>query len=145
MSPEEVAAFLVPPRTGVLTTLDRNGWPHSTGMWFVPDESHIRMWTYGKSQKAKNAGSDPRCAFLVEAGDAYNELSGVLIRGRARVTDDFDSVADVGKRLYERYTLPVTGLPIEDGPILEIERQARKRVAIVIPMEDVASWDHAKL
>jgi hypothetical protein len=41
--------------------------------------------------------------------------------------------------------LPVTGLPFEDGPIVEVERQARKRVAIVIPMEDVASWDHSKL
>jgi len=145
MGPEEVAAFLVPARTGTLTTLEADGWPHSTGMWFVPDDDRVRMWTYAKSQKAKNAARDPRCAFLVEAGDAYNELSGVLIRGRARVTDDFNEVADVGKRLYERYTLPVTGLPLEDGPIVEIERQARKRVAIIIPMEDLASWDHSKL
>jgi PPOX class probable F420-dependent enzyme len=145
MSPEEVAAFLAPARTGVLTTLDRDGWPHSTGMWFVPDRDSILMWTYGKSQKAKNVGRDPRCAFLVEAGDSYNELSGVLIRGHARVSDDFDEVADVGRRLYERYTLPVTDVAVDDGPMVEIERQAYKRVAIVIPMEDVASWDHAKL
>jgi len=145
MTPVEVASFLRPARTAVLTTLDRAGWPHSTAMWFNPEDDRISMWTYAKSQKVKNVVRDPRTAFLVEEGVAYNELKGVLIRGRAQLVDTFDDVADVGRRLYERYTLPRTGLAIEDGPIVEIERQARKRVAIVIPMDAIASWDHAKL
>jgi PPOX class probable F420-dependent enzyme len=145
MTAAEVAAFLEPARTGVLTTLDRAGWPHSTGMWFAPDAESLAMWTYAKSQKAKNVLRDPRCAFLVEGGVAYNELAGVLVRGNARVTDDFDEVTDVGRRLYDRYTLPTTGVAYEDGPNIEIERQARKRVAIILPMEEVASWDHSKL
>ena len=145
MTPEELAAFLEPARNGVLTTLDRDGWPHSTAMWFNPDADSISMWTYAKSQKAMNVRRDPRCAFLLEDGSRYNELKGVLIRGRAEVTDDFDRVAAVGRRLYDRYTLPFTQIPIDDGPIVEIERQARKRVAIIVPMEDVASWDHGKL
>ncbi|MGH2754402.1 MAG: pyridoxamine 5'-phosphate oxidase family protein [Actinomycetota bacterium] len=145
MTPEEVAAFLQPARTAVFTTLDRAGWPHCTAMWFNPEQDRLSMWTYAKSQKAKNLVRDPRTALLVEDGAAYNELKGVLIRGRAQVIDTFEEVADVGRRLYERYTLPATGVAIEDGPIVEIERQARKRVAIVVPMDDVASWDHAKL
>lgn len=145
MTAAEVAAFLEPARTGVLTTLDRDGWPHSTGMWFAPDTGSLAMWTYAKSQKAKNVLRDPRCAFLVEGGVAYNELAGVLVRGNARVTDDFDEVTDVGRRLYDRYTLPTTGLAYEDGPNIEIERQARKRVAIILPMDEVTSWDHSKL
>jgi PPOX class probable F420-dependent enzyme len=145
MTAAEVAAFLEPARTGVLTTLDGKGWPHSTGMWFAPDNESVAMWTYAKSQKAMNVLRDSRCAFLVEGGVAYNELAGVLVRGNASVTDDFDEVTDVGRRLYDRYTLPTTGLAYEDGPNIEIERQARKRVAIILPMEEVASWDHAKL
>ena len=145
MSDEEITAFLQPARTGVLTTLDRDGWPHSTGMWFAPDEDRLLMWTYAKSQKARNAMRDPRCAFLLEDGVAYNELSGVLVRGTVRISDVFEEVADVGHRLYDRYTLPTTGLPYEQGPNIEIERQAHKRVAIILPMEDVASWDHSKL
>ena len=42
MTAAEVAAFLEPARTGVLTTLDREGWPHSTGMWFAPDDRVAR-------------------------------------------------------------------------------------------------------
>jgi PPOX class probable F420-dependent enzyme len=145
MTAGEIAAFLEPARTGVFTTLDKDGFPHSTGMWFVPDEGRISMWTYAKSQKARNALRDPRCAFLLEDGVAYNELAGVLVRGRVTVTDDFERVLDVGRRLYDRYTLPTTGLPYENGPNIEIERQAGKRVAISIPMDDVASWDHSKL
>jgi PPOX class probable F420-dependent enzyme len=145
MTSEEIAAFLEPARNGVLTTLDHDGWPHSTAMWFNPETGSVSMWTYAKSQKAKNVLRDPRCAFLLEDGSRYNELKGVLIRGRAEVTDDFEAVAAVGRRLYDRYTFPSTQIAIDDGPIVEIERQARKRVAIIVPMDDVASWDHAKL
>jgi hypothetical protein len=81
----------------------------------------------------------------VETGASYGELRGVSIRGAAEVLDDFTAVREVGVALYRRYTEPGAGVPVEAGPIQEIERQARKRVAVRIPMERVASWDHRKL
>lgn len=145
MSSAEIADLLSVPRNGVLTTLGKDGWPHPTAMWFVPEADRLLMWTYRRSQKAVNLSRDPRCAFLVEDGTAYNELRGVLIQGRADVLDPFDEIVGIGRALYERYTLPVTGLPVDDGPIVEIQRQAAKRIGIAIPFEHVASWDHRKL
>lgn len=137
MGPAEVASFLEGPHTAVLSTIARDGGPHAAGMWYVADDREIRMWTYRKSQKAVNLRRDPRAAFLVETGTAYAELRGVLVRGRVRVVTDPTAVATIGLELYERYT--------QEGPIVEIERQAQKRVGLVLPLIEVASWDHSKL
>lgn len=145
MTPAEVAAFLSEPRTAVLSTLERDGSPHAAAMWFVPGEDEILMWTYAKSQKAVNLRRDPRCAVHAEDGLAYNELRGVLVQGRARLIEGFDDIVEIGKALYDRYTLPATGLPVDQGPIVEIERQAKKRIGIAVPMERIATWDHRKL
>lgn len=145
MTPAEVTAFLADPRTMVLSTIERDGWPHAAAMWFAIEGDEVLMWTYAKSQKAVNLRRDPRCALHVEEGLAYNELRGVLIQGEARLIESFDAIVDIGKALYERYTLPAIGVPVDQGPLVELERQARKRVGIAVPMERVASWDHRKL
>lgn len=103
------------------------------------------MWTYAKSQKALNLRRDPRCAFLVESGRDYATLRGVLIRGDARLVSDYSHIVAVGKGLYERYTLPVTGIAYEGAAATEVERQARKRIGVEVPFTRLASWDHAKL
>ncbi|MDQ3955695.1 MAG: pyridoxamine 5'-phosphate oxidase family protein [Actinomycetota bacterium] len=146
MSEQEVESFLDSSLTGVLTTLSKGGWPHSTAMWFVVDaaERRIRMWTYAKSQKAVNLRRDPRCSFLVERGTQYLELKGVLIRARVDIVDGLEDVGRIGKDLYRRYVDSNGGDP--RGPALdEIERQARKRVGLTIGLDRVTSWDHAKL
>jgi len=145
MTPEEVETFLARPLTGALSTLDRDGAPHAAGMWFVADDDAIRMWTYAKSQKTVNLRRDPRAALLVEEGVAYSELRGVLIRGRVELLDSFDEIKAIGVRLYEIYTQPRIGLPVEGAALAEIERQAKKRIGIALPRTDIASWDHSKL
>lgn len=145
MTDAEVSALLESAGTAILTTLGGDGFPHSTAMWFLPRGDSLLMWTYGKSQKAVNLTRDPRCAVLVEEGEGYSELRGVLIRTEARILTDFDQVAEIGKDLYLRYTEPRTGIAYEEGPRLEVERQARKRIGLEIPLDRVSSWDHSKL
>ncbi len=148
MSAAELRAFFEPARTGVLSSVGSDGYPHSVAMWFsaLLDEGagELHMWAYRASQKVVNLRRDPRCAFMVEEGMAYNELRGILVRGDARIVEDEEAVFEIGRRLYERYTLPATGMSVEvaEG---ELRRQAGKRKGIVLPMERVASWDHSKL
>jgi PPOX class probable F420-dependent enzyme len=143
MTATELDAFLARPLTAVLSTLARDGGPHSAGMWFAAEPDAIRMWTYAKSQKAVNLRRDPRAAFLAEEGDTYSSLRGVLVRGRAELVASFEDVAAIGVRLYELYT--GAGAAPEGAALAEIERQARKRVGIVLPRAEIASWDHSKL
>ncbi len=148
MSADEIQSFLATPRTAVLSSIGKDGYPHSVAMWFVPDVSsgsgELQMWAYRRSQKVLNLERDDRCAFMVEEGMAYNELKGILVRGRARVVDGPDEVFEIGKRLYELYTLPATGVS-SDAAEAELRRQATKRKGIILPFDRVASWDHSKL
>lgn len=144
MTRAEIDAFLATPRTAVLSSLDRTGAPHMSAMWFLADGDSIEMWTYAKSQKAVNVRRDPRVAVLVEHGETYDTLQGVLVRGRASLVEELPEVIDIGCRLYERYTMPRTGVR-GDVALGEIERQARKRIGLRLDLSDVASWDHGKL
>lgn len=146
MSPSEIEDFLESSKTGVLTTLDSNGWPHSVAMWFARGEDSIRMWTYAKSQKVKNVERDARVAFLAETGESYGELRGVLVRGEVEILRDFDDVRSIGVALNDRYVVPSAPEAATDANVLgEIDRQAGKRVGLVLALERVASWDHRKL
>jgi Pyridoxamine 5'-phosphate oxidase len=163
MSLEEVNQFLDSSKVAVLTTLGPGGWPHAAGMWYVRSDDTLQMWTYAKSQKARNLMRDERCAVVVESGEQYQELKGVLIRTRALLTDRYEDVVAIGRALYERYTSPRTGMAYDSenwapsrrdgaydsrrsrGPAQEIERQAHKRVGILLSLRALASWDHSKL
>jgi PPOX class probable F420-dependent enzyme len=145
MSPDEIDRFLSALHTAVLSTLARTGFPHMVGMWFVHTGDEVRMWTYGKSQKVQNLRRDPRCALLIEHGDSYNELRGVLIRSEAQIIDDRRVVVEVGTALYRRYSLPASGEAAQRSPEAEIDRQAAKRVVLALAMERLVSWDHSKL
>ena len=145
MTDGDVHHFLREPRTGVLSTIGRDGFPHMSAMWFVVDADRISMWAYEKSQKVVNARRDARAAFLVEEGLAYHELRGVLARGTLQIVEGYEDIRAIGRRLYERYTLPATGVALQAGPEAEIDRQAGKRVGLTLPLTRVASWDHRKL
>jgi PPOX class probable F420-dependent enzyme len=145
MTAEEVRDFLSVPHTAVLSTMGKGGWPHLAGMWFVPDEDEILMWTYAKSQKAVNLRRDPRCALLVERGDSYTQLRGVLVRGEVRMIEDHDGIIRIGTALAERYSVPATGEAATRPAEVEIERQSAKRVGLVLPLRRIVSWDHSKL
>jgi PPOX class probable F420-dependent enzyme len=148
MTPQEIRALLDEPHIGVLSTIDKDGYPHSVGIYYAPVDGseglELWMWVYGKSQKVRNVEREPRSAVLVEVGEPYADLRGVLVRGRARIERDFEVVFDLGKKMYERYFFSRVGVPFEEGPNAGIEAQSRKRVCLVLTVERYASWDHAR-
>ena len=142
LAPEEQRRFLEVSHTIILTSLDRQGYPHSVAMWYVADpDGTVVMTTFAKSQKAVNLRRDPRCALLVESGRTYPQLKGLLIRGQAALDGDVEHVLDVLARVHAKYNAPGPA----DGLREAMRGQARKRVVIRVRPERVASWDHAKL
>lgn len=147
MSRGEIHALLGEPHTGVLSTLGPKGWPHAVGIYYVVvarEPLQLGMWVYGKSQKVRNLERDPRASLLVEQGEPYVDLRGVLVRGEARIVRDRRAVFQLGKQIYERYFLPRTGIAWENGPADNVERQSAKRVNLVLSGTSFASWNHAK-
>lgn len=144
MSSAAIHEFLHDPHVGVLSTIDHLGFPHAVGIYYDVSGDELRMWVYGKSQKVRNVERDPRCSLLVEAGEPYVDLKGVLVRGEGRVERGFDEVFALGKAIYDRYFFARTGIPFDEGPNERIRKQSEKRVCVVITPKRVASWDHAK-
>jgi PPOX class probable F420-dependent enzyme len=141
LSDEEVAAFLDEQRVVTCATLGKDGWPHLMPLWFTVRDGTIWAWTYAKSQKVVNLRRDPRCTLQVEAGDAYDQLRGVMLKAEARIHDDIDIVAPFGVELAERYG----GGALPDDAKAALRRQAAKRVALEFVERDRATWDHRKL
>jgi len=141
LTPTEQREFLASALTMTLASVDRRGYPHLVAMWFVVDpDGTVLMTTYAKSQKAMNLGRDPRCTLLVERGTRYDQLQGIMIRGRATLDPDVERTLDVLTRIHAKH-----GGEQPEGLRDILRAQARKRVAIRITPERVSSWDHQKL
>ncbi len=144
MSDDEIRDFVRTSRTIIINSIDPGGYPHPMPMWFaVDDDGTVRMTTFRKSQKVKNIERDPRVSMLVEDGEEYAQLRGVVFYGKAELVDDRKEVT--------KTLLAIGGQEVPKDPearaVLEagIARTAAKRVCILIRPERVVSWDHTKL
>jgi PPOX class probable F420-dependent enzyme len=142
MSDDEVADFLTRSTKVQVATVGGDGFPHLTTLFYVLRDGRIAFWTYARSQKIRNLERDPRVACLVEAGEEYFDLRGVSVRGTAEVVTDESEVREIGTAVV---TAMARGADIGDDGRAEVERQVRKRVAVVVVPERTASWDHRKL
>lgn len=140
LTPAERAEFLATAKTIILSTIDRDGYPHSVAMWYVMEGDDCLMTTFAKSQKAVNVQRNPKVSLLVESGVTYDTLRGVLIRGTARLEPGVEWCLDVLTRVHAKM-LGSQPAGLEDA----LRQQARKRVVIRVTPVRVSSWDHAKL
>jgi nitroimidazol reductase NimA-like FMN-containing flavoprotein (pyridoxamine 5'-phosphate oxidase superfamily) len=155
MSEAEAAAFLAEERTVTCATAGPRGWPHLMPLWYVlrtppTDDPAPRLWawTYGVSQKVRNLERDPKATLLVEAGEPYQELRGVMLECDVVVHRGLEVVKALGHEIFARYASPrgeppAETLPAEVGAM--VDTQAAKRVALEFVELRRASWDHRKL
>jgi len=147
MSDAQVAAFLDEERTVICATIGQDGFPHLMPLWYVMREDDVWSWTFAKSQKVRNLERDPRATLQVEAGEAYAELRGVMLKCDVTVHRETERVAEFGIELFTRYR---PGGAEEPGELDEDVRQmvlaqAPKRVALQFRTRSRATWDHRKL
>jgi PPOX class probable F420-dependent enzyme len=141
MTPDEIDAYLDEQKTLQVASIDRDGTPHLVAMWFVRWDGKLAFWTYGKSQKVMNLRRDPRLTVMVESGDSYEQLRGVMIKGHARIVEDLDEVLRFGEEVYERYWGPIEHEAVREG----VRVMGSKRVLIIVEPDKTVSWDHRKL
>jgi general stress protein 26 len=142
MTPEEAQAFLEGEKTVTCATNGRDGFPHLMPLWYVLREGRLWAWTYAKAQKTKNLERDPRATLQVEAGLAYEELRGVMLRCEVVLHRDLETVEGIAMELVDRYSGPGPEFdPVRDA----FRRQAPKRVGLEFVERDRVTWDHRKL
>jgi PPOX class probable F420-dependent enzyme len=137
LSPDEQTALFRERKKAALATIDKDGFPHVVAMNYVARDGAFYMTSYGKAQKVVNIRRNPKVALMIEAGDEYAELRGVMIRGRCEVLDDEASV----RAAFEARAGAANASPVQPGALAS----APKRVVLRIVPENVISWDHRKL
>ncbi len=148
MTPDEVGQLLAGCRKVQLATISPDGYPHLVTMYYALRDGKIAFWTYRTSQKALNLSRDPRISCLVETGEAYFDLRGVLIQGVVQTITDPGDVYQVGLAVGAVVAGGQAGAAaaLPDGAINEyVANAARKRYAYLVEPRRVISWDHRKL
>jgi len=148
MTSDEVAAFLAEGRKVLqVATLGMDGSPHLAPMWYVVADGKVVFRSFTKSQKIVNLDRDPRLSVLVESGETYAELQGVMIKGSATLVTDPSFVLSIYRDLAARYPM-VGGEPIilDDAAAEQaFGAYAAKNTAVIVEPTSVTSWDHTKL
>jgi hypothetical protein len=153
LSHDETLAFLDEERTLVCATNGVSGWPHLMPLWYVVRAGELWAWTFAKSQKVRNLERDSRATVQVEAGEAYEELRGVMFECDVIVHRDLETVTALGMELAARYAPAGDGdghggaaAPEATAQMREaFAAQAAKRVALQFAERRRATWDHRKL
>jgi PPOX class probable F420-dependent enzyme len=91
--------FLREDRVGVLGTVNADGSPHLTTMWYLlADDDTLIITTLSRNQKVKNLRRDPRITFCV--GDKTRSVS---LSGHVTISEDQAVVRQDLERQVERY------------------------------------------
>lgn len=147
MTPDEVLAFLGECMTLQVATIGNDGFPHVAPMWFVVEDGKVKFRSFTKSQKIVNLTRNPNLTVLAEAGLAYAELRGVMIKGTGTLIEDRDEVLEMYGKLAARY--PMVGpepISLSADQLEEaFGRFADKNTAVVVEPVRTISWDHRKL
>lgn len=145
MTDQEVAAFLTDNVKVQVASIGKDGAPHLSTLFYVVLDGEIAFWTYGRSQKIRNLERDPRVAALVEDGTDYFELRGVSINGTAELVRDQERIFEIGSAVATRMVGASSFEELGDLGRTEVERQATKRIAVIVHPDHVATWDHSKM
>lgn len=88
-------------RTAKLSTVRADGSPHVTPIWFLLDGAEVVFNTGKDSVKGRNILRDGRIALCVD--DDRPPYAFVVLRGRARVSEDLDEIRHWATRIGARY------------------------------------------
>jgi PPOX class probable F420-dependent enzyme len=101
LSEEEIRDWLAGPNIGRVGTVNADGTPRVTALWYLPEEDgRITFNTYEDNVHVENIKRDPRVALLVDSSD--QPYKSVHYNGHAEVADEAASAEEIA-RLYQRY------------------------------------------
>ncbi|MDE3102956.1 MAG: PPOX class F420-dependent oxidoreductase [Chloroflexota bacterium] len=94
----EVRAFLSEVRFAIVGTLNADGSPHLTTMWYLFEDDELVFNTTADRVKTRNLRRDPRVSIVVHDGYRY-----VRADGRVTVVADPSTAQDDIRRMAIRY------------------------------------------
>ncbi len=148
LTPDEVRGFLENQRTLVLATIKKDGAPVMHALWFTYLDNAVYFNIQARSFKNQNIQRDNRVSCLVEAGETYFDLRGVMIQGRCAPVEDAQEMERVQAALAAKNARIGSGT--EELPAYFSESRSRRttrgdRVMLKVSMDKVTTWDFGKV
>ena len=121
---------LLDEQIAIISTIDDDGFPHSTAVWFLFDEQDGRLKTSvnGIRMKAKYLQARPQCNLLIL--DPKNPMRYLMVRALAKVTPDPDYV--FADRIKDKYGLDLRQIDQPGETRLQIVFEPVKVYAIAM-------------
>ena len=143
MSRREVWQFLESQRRVYLGFAMDNGYPHVTPIWFVVIGERVYMRAQDYKVKVGLAAKGKACV-VIDDGDKYRELRGVVMWGRSRIVSERKVTAKLSDLFEAKYA--DRQWKADDMPEYWVkERIKEKRAFIEFVPEKVDSWDNGKV
>jgi PPOX class probable F420-dependent enzyme len=127
----------------IVATVDSFGFPHVTPVWYVVSDGKVYFRAQPYKKKVRNLLKKPQVCAVVEDGEKYSELRGVMIQGLAKIIDhDRLKRKQVFSMLADKYS----GLrDTERMPKSWQEKFGKEhRVVIELNPTKIVSWDNRK-
>ena len=87
----------------ILGTVNPDGAPLVTAMWFLHDPSALTLISMDGLQKIHNLRRDPRVHIIAESGARGADIKGVAIRGHAEFLSDSPERRALATRFLDKY------------------------------------------
>ena len=99
----KIQRFLDTKEMVVLATIQPDGAPLATAMWFLHDPAALTMISVANLQKVRNLRRDPRVSVVAEAGGGGKPVCGVAVEGRAEFLADGPERHALVERFHRKY------------------------------------------
>jgi nitroimidazol reductase NimA-like FMN-containing flavoprotein (pyridoxamine 5'-phosphate oxidase superfamily) len=106
-----------------------------------------KIYIYARGQKVANLRRNPTATVLVDVGERWRELQGVMMRGTVRVLEDADAERADGGLAEAQMDLGRKHNLVRDGVASPYVATAsgRSRRWIVFTPQTIVSWNNARL
>jgi PPOX class probable F420-dependent enzyme len=140
LTEEEMVRFLAEPWNARIATLDPDGWPYVTPVWyeFDPDRRCFHVVGRERAEWIGHVRSAPKVALHV-ADDIHVQHTRVLVQGRAEILEGpvAPAASAAIRELTERMSLRYLG---PHGPAYAAKTAGRPRVLVRITPTRMRTW-----
>jgi nitroimidazol reductase NimA-like FMN-containing flavoprotein (pyridoxamine 5'-phosphate oxidase superfamily) len=135
LSDEQIEAYLDSrPGWAVLSTIDKDGFPHSVPLGYFRLGRDVVMGVRDGTRKVANVENNPNVSIMLEDGSSMADIRGVMIQGRARIVRESDEALQLA-----REGARARGVPESEWPTAPRPGAAYIRVT---PVRTI-SWDYS--
>ena len=135
LTADELEAYLQEQRSARVATVDPDGIPHVVPLWFVWTGGRVFLNSTLGNRTVENGLRTGRASAVIDDGETYDVLRGVVVTGTLERADDDPLVGDA-ERLWSVKYLGGGELPY---------RGWHNRVWLRLTPSRMASWDFRKI